>query len=408
MKKLLLFTLLLNSCLVFSQTIYKKGYITNLENETIEGFVILQKSSDYYHQVIFTTDKKSEPRVYTPEMIKGYGYSKTSVFEAIDIPAIEKGFLVEDEPLERKFLEVFSTSESLTFYKLYQNGEKKYFIKNEFEELIPLVFDKKDVDKYKINTGTYKLPSGEIININESAIVTAQNGKIYTLESQKLYEVQPVFKNELQKIATSKGCNVEDNLKTMKLSQASFSSFSKKIGSCTNESFQFLSKKISPQISVLAIGSTYSYIRNIHIGYEYGLLMELRENSISQNYSFGFGYFQNDVTNNLRNYQQGEGTFNPNITQIKSSTILLKFSYHLRRSKKIRPFISLNSRILDYESTIIALDTNRFLDKINERDYFVGGSIGADYYFFRYFQLRAEVDYSKIISYQIGLGISIY
>ena len=408
MKKLLIVILLLNCYSAFSQTIYKKGYIVNLQNETIEGFIILQRSNDYYHEISFTADKKIKPTVYTPETINAYGYSKTSVFEAIDIPKIDKSFLVENQPSERKFLKVFMTSESLTFYKVYDNGEKKYFIKNEADELIPLVLDKKDVDKYKVNSGTYKLPNGELININESATVTAKNGKIYTLENQKLYEVQPIFKNELRKIAISKNCDVEEKLKTTKLSQASFNSFSKTLGKCSDKSFRFLNKNFSPQLSMLAVGSTHTYIRDIHIGYEYGFLIELRENSIVPNFSFAFGYSQNDITNNLRNYEYANGTVNPTIMQIQSTSALLKFGYHLRNGKDFRPFVAFNSHILDYQRHISLVDTNEFIDKDFIRNYFVGGSIGIDYYLFRFLQLRAEVEYSTIFSYQIGLGVSIY
>lgn len=408
MKKLLIVILLLNCYSAFSQTIYKKGYIVNLQNETVEGFVILQKSNDYYHQVIFTIDKKSEPKVYTAEAIKGYGFSKTLVFEAFDIPAIKKSFLIEYEPFERKFLKVFSTSESLTFYKLYDNSEKKYFIKNEANELIPMVFDKKDVDEYKIGNGIYKLPNGEVIKPIEGNMVTALDEKVYLYENSKLYQIQSTYKEELRKIANKKNCNIEEKVKNTLLKQSSLSSYTKELEKCTKEPFKSLLPKISPQVSILAIGTTHPQTRDIQIGYEYGALVELRENMVLPNFSLGVGYFENDITKNIKEYVYGDGGIEQTIGRVESNSLLLKLNYHLRNGKNLRPFVSFNSRIINYKIDYSYLDTGVFLTSRNNTDNILSGSVGVDYYLFRFLQMRAEVEYSGILSYQVGLGISIY
>jgi hypothetical protein len=392
----------------FSQTIFKKGHIVNLQNDTIEGYVVLHKSKDFYSKVSFTTDKRKERTVYTPETIKAYSYSSKSKFEAFDIPTIDQSFIVENEPKKRKFLSVFSTSDEITFYTFYDDGERQFFIKNQADKLIPLIFNKKNVEDYKVSKKRYKLPNGEILNVNEGALITGIDGKVYTYEKGQLFQVNPVYLQELNKLAFSLNCNIEEKIKRTKLTQFSLSSYTNELEECTGKTFKSLNKNFSPQLSLLLLGSTHPHSRKLHIGYEQGLLLEIRENSVSPNYSIGLGYFQYDITNNIKDFVYEGGAIEKTIAKVESNAALLKINYHFRNGKDFRPYVSLNSRILTYQIDYSFINTGEFLYRENDIDYTLGGSAGVDYYLFRYLQIRAEVEFTGILSYQVGVGISIF
>ena len=68
-----------------AQFSYKKGFIINLQNDTLFGLVKDKGFEDLSQKVIFKADRKAIPETYLPADIKAFGFNDGDVFESFDI-----------------------------------------------------------------------------------------------------------------------------------------------------------------------------------------------------------------------------------------------------------------------------------------------------------------------------------
>lgn len=422
LKKLLPFIIFLSVTNTYGQSVYKKGYLVNLENDTIRGFVLVTEQQKYYSEFTFKSNKREKAKTYTPTEIKAYGYGYSNKgnihFEAHETPLTEKNLMLEDSS-KRTFLKIFAASELYIFYTSYYNRQKSYYLKTPENDLIPIVLGKSNAEKYKVSSGVYQI-NGETFTVSEGTKITSSDNKVFLFEKGVLNEIVPIYQNELRKIAVANNCDLEERIKNMKLSQNALSNYSADLHECLNISHKFSNRAFFPQISILAFGSTRPYTRKIHYGYEKGILLELRESSISPNMSLSLGYSQTDYTNELRTIKvptlTGEKEkYKKVLYQTQGSSVLIKINYHFFNGHNLRPYVSFNSKMFsqisrmeDYFNPISGSLPISIKDRSRVTYTALGGAIGLDWYFLKYLQMRGEVGYTNgVFEYQLGFGVVI-
>lgn len=260
--------------------------------------------------------------------------------------------------------------------------------------------------------------TGETFTVTEGTKITSSDNKIFLFEKGVLNEIVPIYQNELRKIAIANNCDLEERIKNMNLSQTSLSNYSVDLHKCIDVPHKFSNRIFFPQISILAFGSTRPYTRNIHYGYEKGLLVELRESSISPNISLSLGYSQTDYTNELITVKLvsiAEEKYRKVIYQTQGSSVLIKLNYHFLNGHNLRPYVSLNSKMFsqiarteDYFNPISGSIPFSIKNRKGTTYTAIGGAIGLDWYFLKYLQVRGEFGYtSGVFKYQLGFGVVI-
>lgn len=110
---------------------FNKGYIVNLEGDTITGWVQDRNPgiiSDIYEKIRFIKKGKKKKRKYSPNQIQGYGYNGMS-FESIGLEVqmvrlVSKYYVHPDN--EKMFLKLINKNDILTLYEeeyIYEQGE---------------------------------------------------------------------------------------------------------------------------------------------------------------------------------------------------------------------------------------------------------------------------------------------
>lgn len=93
--KLIVFLILTCSTIAYSQRDFREGYIVNLENDTIKGFLIHKRSTKLTNQCEFKTCNQDRTVIYKADSLLGFGYNGGRVFESKIVDASQVPVFVQ-------------------------------------------------------------------------------------------------------------------------------------------------------------------------------------------------------------------------------------------------------------------------------------------------------------------------
>lgn len=140
----LLLGFLICATITSAQISFKKGFIVNLQNDTILGLVKEKRFEDLSKKVIFKTSKKAEIQSFYPKDIKGFAFKDGDVFESFDV---HFQLSTWETISEKRFLSRLVFGE-ISLYELTDLNHP-FFIKKEGGDLHLLCLRKtnKDIEK---------------------------------------------------------------------------------------------------------------------------------------------------------------------------------------------------------------------------------------------------------------------
>lgn len=147
--------------ITYCQSNYQKGYIIQLNGDTLSGFIDYHNWSINPKKISFTSKLKGEKTVFTPFNIKGFGVADEIYKSAVIAfgPLVDyqessndvaKGEIIADTV----FLQTIVQGAKNLFYYNGKNGTEAFFI-NQNSEFKWLIYNKKLVQQYG-KTGLYK------------------------------------------------------------------------------------------------------------------------------------------------------------------------------------------------------------------------------------------------------------
>lgn len=118
MKKAIVLFFLFTFQYVYTQSDYRKGFIINELNDTIQGYVNYTINSNKFEKVDFKTSLAATSRNYLPTDIKGYGFENNEFFKA---------HLIKEEKYNKTYFIESLVLGKIELYKLYN----EYFIQKD-------------------------------------------------------------------------------------------------------------------------------------------------------------------------------------------------------------------------------------------------------------------------------------
>lgn len=152
-KTIFFFLLAIHSCLIFSQSDFREGYIINQTNDTIKGFIDYRGNKSNATKCFFKKNLASETIIYKPEMILSYRFenNKYYISKRIKNKNYDKSF----------FLEYLINGIYSIYYYTDDYGEF-YFLEGDTGKLVAL---KNDEQKLKVDKVSYVKESKQYIGI---------------------------------------------------------------------------------------------------------------------------------------------------------------------------------------------------------------------------------------------------
>jgi len=161
---------------------YVKGYVIDLNQDTIQGFVKLNKiglASTSSSRVKFKSDQFIFSKRYSPNQILGYGFDNEH-FVSLAISTRLRPFKtvqVIDESVERQFLRVVKRSDKLTYYESFFTDED-----NDDLNRVPYFHIPYRPEMVRVTQGIFGLKKNRLSEYFEHCpeLVEAINGKKIT------------------------------------------------------------------------------------------------------------------------------------------------------------------------------------------------------------------------------------
>jgi hypothetical protein len=137
MKRSIIGLLLALPMLSMGQANYQKGYIVTTSSDTLRGFVDYRPKVNAVSSISFRKDLNSQPEVFTPLTVKGYGVDRTQSFEAHNVrislgSTKTEGLKVGIDTSSKKatvFLKVLQRGSNVTIYSYTDEIKERFYIK---------------------------------------------------------------------------------------------------------------------------------------------------------------------------------------------------------------------------------------------------------------------------------------
>jgi len=167
---------------------YARGYIINVEGETVEGWVKDRSSgpfTDLYARIRFKTENAVFRRKYGPDKIMGYGLND-QYFESVPLTEETAFFRFRyylDDRNDRVFLKVISWYGDLTYYHWeYTDDESNYV------DYIPLFYRTGSDEMVRVTQGILGLKRNRLIEYFQDCPAL-----VWAIENRELNEIDEVY-----------------------------------------------------------------------------------------------------------------------------------------------------------------------------------------------------------------------
>lgn len=380
----------------FSQEIFQKGYIVKLNKDTVKGYIQIDSPDAYHDAMIFKKTKKSKVKTYTPSSIKSFCIGKNKIYKAFDFPLMDKNHLLLGTQ-DRKFLKAISLG-VYEFYLYQTDNINMFYVHSAKDGLVPLNSELSKINFKKFDNGVLLLDSGQKILSPTVGYFSSQNKAFkYFYDGNELFILRNKYLKYLSTLESLHECSEFHITNHFRRSTSTLRKFSSNLHANikAQNNFALVRNKINIQVSILG-GYTYNSY-NSDFGSEKGFAIELRENNSSPNISLAIG----------KGWYRGQRTVEIPGNRIKKvnnpSSTYVRLNYHFFAGKNLRPYIGTGIKEFKYpyisgvESSFIFFRGNNFTNKVM-------GSVGVDFYFLRFNQLRIEASVVDAFEFNVSYG----